>query len=121
MAQPILAVRGYKELLRASTRAERSVNREVRGAFRAVGEIVRADAAADFSKYSTRSAAGFKVRVRQRGVFVEQALRKTTGQHPEWGALQMKKALLPARAKDEALIEAEFEKALDKVALIFDA
>ena len=92
----------------------------MRRALREVGEVVRADAAADFSKYSARSAAGFKVRVRQRGVAVEQSLRKTTGRHPEWGGLQMTKALIPARTRDEEKIEQGFERALGRVADIFE-
>lgn len=120
MAGEVLRVRGYRELLRACQRAEKGTRTEVRRSFRQVGEIVRGDAAEDFSKYSAKSAAGFKVRVRQRGVAVEQSLRKTTGKHPEWGALQMTKALLPARARDEAKVEAEFERALDRVARIFE-
>jgi hypothetical protein len=120
MAGEVLRVRGYRELLRACQRAERSSKAEVRKALKGVGEVVRADAAEDFSKYSTRSAAGFKVRVRQRGVAVEQSLRKTTGKHPEWGALQMTKALIPARSRDEGRIEQEFERALDRVADIFE-
>jgi len=120
MAGEVLKVTGYRELLRACQRADRGTRNEVRRAFRQVGEIVRADAAEDFASYSAKSAAGFKVRVRQRGVAVEQSLRKTTGKHPEWGALQMTKALLPARARDEALIELQFELALDRVGRIFD-
>lgn len=115
-----VVVRGYRELLRACDRSGRETKRAVRGAFRNVGEVVRADAARDFSKFSEKSAAGFKVRVRQRGVSVEQSLRKTTGRRPDWGALQMTKALLPARAADEALIQLQFELALDKVIATFN-
>jgi hypothetical protein len=120
MAGEVLKVTGYRELLRACQRAERSSRAEVRRSLKTVGEIVRADAAEDFSQFSAKSAAGFKVRVRQRGVAVEQSLRKTTGKHPEWGALQMTKALLPARARDEAKVEAEFNRALDRVADVFE-
>lgn len=115
-----IVVRGYRELLRACDRSGRDTKKEVRQALRNVGEVVRADAAGRFDGYSAKSAAGFKVRVRQRGVAVEQSLRKTTGTHPEWGALQMTKALLPARAADEAKIEREFELALDKVIATFN-
>ena len=115
-----IVVRGYKEFLRASKNAGTATNREVRAAFREAGEIVRADAAQRLAKYSTTSAAGLKVRVRQRGVAVEQSLRKTTGAHPQYGSLQMRKSLLPALAAKEPEVEAEFEKALDKVQVIFE-
>jgi len=116
-----IVVTGYKEFLRAAKNAGSATNHEVRAAFRDVGEIVRADAAQRLSKYSTKSAAGLKVRVRQRGVAVEQSLRKTTGAHAQYGSLQMRKALLPALARDQTAVEARFEEALDKVKLIFEA
>lgn len=115
-----LVVEGLKPLLKAAKNAGSATNREVRAALRESGEIVRADAAQRLTKYSATSAAGLKVRVRQRGVAVEQSLRKTTGAHPQYGSLQMRRALLPALAKNEPEVEAEFEKALDKIARIFN-
>ena len=115
-----LVVEGLKPLLKAAKDAGTATNREVRAALRESGDIVRADAATRLTKYSTKSAAGLKVRVRQRGVAVEQSLRKTTGKHPQYGSLQMKKALLPALAKDAPLVEAEMEKALNKIEAIFE-
>jgi len=116
----VVRVLGYREFLRATDRAGRSVKREVRNAYKPVGEIVRADAAEKFSGFSEKSAAGFKVSVRQSGVSVRQSLRKTTGTNPGWGALQMTRALLPARAEKREEVEREFEKAIDRVADIFE-
>lgn len=111
---------GLREMLRAAKDAGTATNVEVREALRKTGEIVRADAAPRLAKYSTRSAAGLKVRVRQRGVGVEQSLRKTTGERPDYGSLQMRKALLPAVAKTEPQWEAEFDKALDHIIEVFE-
>ena len=111
-----IRVKGYREFVRACDHAGREAKREVHATFREVGEIVRADAAERFAGYSARSAAGYRVRVRQRGVAVEQSLRKTTGQHPEFGALQMRKALLPAMRDKEPEVVAAFDRAMDKVA-----
>ena len=118
--QATIVVKGYKEFLKAAKDAGSATNREVRAAFRRSGEIVREDAASRLSRYSTRSAAGLKVRVRQRGVAVEQSLRKTTGAHPQYGSLQMRKALLPALREKEPLVDAEFERALDEVKRVFE-
>lgn len=115
-----VVVRGYSDFLRACQKGERDARLFVRHTLRDVGEIVRRDAAARFATYDTRSAAGFKVRVRQRGVAVEQSLRRTTGKHPQYGALQMTRALLPALADKEGEIEAAFSEALDKIADRFD-
>lgn len=77
---------------------------------------MRAEATRRFTPYNARTAANYRVVVRQRGVAVDQRLRKTTGLHPEYGALQMRKALLPALAANQELIERELERALDRVA-----
>ena len=114
-----LVVRGYKEFLKAAKDAGSATNREVRTALREAGGIVRTDASSYLGKYSTRSAAGLKVRVRQRGVDVEQSLRKTTGQHPQYGKLQMR-ILLGALYARQPEVEAAFEHALDKVKAIFE-
>ena len=115
-----IVVKGYKEFLKAAKNAGTATNREVRAAFRRSGEIVRADAAQHIgARYSTRSAAGLKVRVRQRGIAVEQSLKKTTGQHPQYGSLQMR-VLLGALYGNEAKVEAEFEHALDEVKRVFE-
>jgi len=67
---------------------------------REIGDVVAQEARALFSDYDARSAMGFRSRTRGFGrVEVEQRRRKTTGQHPEFGSLQMRKALLPARAR----------------------
>jgi hypothetical protein len=120
MARDVLVVRGYRDFLRAADRAGRESKRAVRDTLRDVGEIVRRDAADRFEKYDARSAAGYKVRVRQRGVAVEQSLRKTTGKRPDYGALQMRKALLPAAISNEKRVELQFSRALDKVADHFE-
>lgn len=111
---------GLSEMLRASKDAGKSTQKEVRAALAKSGEIVQADAVPRLAKYSTKSAAGLKVRIRQRGVDVEQSLRKTTGLRPDYGALQMRKALLPAVARKFPEVEAEFEKALDEILIIFE-
>ena len=58
--------------------------------------------------------------MRQRGVAVGQALRKTTGDRPQFGALQMKKALLPALYAHEQELERDLERALDQISREFD-
>lgn len=120
MSDARLIVSGYRQFLRACAKAEPDSRREVRGAFRKVGEHVRVEAVSLFERYSPKSAAGFKVRVRQRGISVEQSLLKTTGRQPKWGALQMRKALIPARTNTRTATEREFEAALDRVADHFE-
>lgn len=114
-----IRVSGYREFLRACDRSGKATKKEVRGAFREVGEGVRVDAARRIAPVDARTAAGYKVRVRQRGVAVEQSIRKTTGAHKKYGALQMRRALLPALEDNERFADRQMEQAIDKVAAIF--
>jgi hypothetical protein len=111
-----LAVSGYRELLKGLQTLDRDERLGLRHALRDVGAIVQRDAVQRFTPINARSAAGYKVRVRQRGVAVEQSIRKTTGAHPEWGSYQMRHALLPALMANEADFEREMEKVLDRAA-----
>lgn len=61
-----------------------------------IGDMVASDARSRFSRYDEKSAAGIIPRVRVGVVVVEQKLRKTTALRPDWGRLQMRKALEPA-------------------------
>lgn len=112
-------VKGYREFQRAARNAPKDVKRETRKAFRKVGDLVKDEAAQLFDSIDARSAAGYKTRVRQRGVAVEQSLRRTTGTRPDFGALQMRVALQPALEAKEDEVEQEMEEAIDTVADLF--
>lgn len=121
MAEGTVAVSGYTELLRALKAADVNTRREIRAQLREVGELVRSDAAARMAPIDARTASGYKVRVRARGVAVEQSLRKTTGKHPQYGAYQMVHALRPALTANEAETVRHMNEALEKVARIWQA
>jgi hypothetical protein len=114
-----LAVEGYRDVMRALHAADRESLAKVREKLRGAGEAVQSSARARVlakKPDATRTAAGYKPRVRQSGVAVEQSLRKRTGLHPEWGAWQMRHALLPALAANEERTLELLEHALDQVA-----
>jgi hypothetical protein len=115
-----LAVSGYRDLLKALATADKESRLALRATLRHAGEATRASAVAKLSSVDRRSAAGYKTRVRQRGVAVEQSLRKTTGAHPEWGSYQMRNALLPALEDTQPETERRMELALDAVAAHFN-
>lgn len=119
MAGSAIRVKGYREASRAARRAGSAVNKEVRAAFREVAEPVRAEATSRFSLVDARSAAGYRIAVRQRGIAVEQRLKKTTGKRGDYGSLQMRRALLPALEANKDELDKEMDKAIDKVADIF--
>lgn len=119
MAQPALRLKGYDEFLRACRAAGRQTEREVRSTFRKVGDIVKVDAASRFERYHPKSAAGYRTIVRQRGVSVEQSLRKTTGNREDFGRLQMRKALIPAGEAKRDEVVREMEQAVENIAEYF--
>lgn len=121
MPTETVRVRGLREFIRATDHAGSDSKKEVRAAFREAGEIVRQEAAQRFARIDPRSAAGYRVSVRQRGVSVVQSLRKTTGTRPDFGALQMRLALLPALAAKQQQVEQAAEHALDRVVNHFDS
>lgn len=115
-----LVVRGYKEFLRACNHAEKDIKREVRRELKSAGESVRREAQRRFTHDSPYTADHFRTVVRLRGVAVEQSLRKVNGLHPEWGALQMTKALIPARRVKYAETLAGFDRATDRIIQHFE-
>jgi len=112
-------VNGYREFVRAANRTSRAARKEIKDAFRDVGEVVRVDAADRFSAYDERTASGFRVRVRERGVAIEQSIGRTTGTRPDFGGIQMSKALIPAGEAKEDEIDDRMGEALDDIADYF--
>jgi hypothetical protein len=108
-------VRGYREFQRAIRFAGPDARRETRSAFQDVGESVRSEASRRFAPIDRESASAYVVRSRARGVAVESRKRKTTGKRPDFGALQMRLALLPAAAVKESETERRLETAFDRV------
>ena len=119
MSDATLRVRGYRELLRACDNAGKQTRKEVRGTFRKIGELVRVDARGRLAPLSVKSSRGYRTKVRQRGVSVEQTLGRTTGKRPDWGRLQMRRVLIPALHDHEDDVRRELDAALDKVAKRF--
>lgn len=106
---------GLRELAQALKQVDTELLGELQKELGKVGEVVRAEAYGLFTKGVARSesiqrtAANFETRVRAGGnakaiVVVGQRLPSTTGTRPDYGGLQMTRALLPARERkiDEA-------------------
>jgi hypothetical protein len=129
-------VHGYAAYHRAlSADMPKAMRREVRAAFTVVGEEIRRDWTQKFSDYGnaavgasryggtrashTDSAQGYKVKVRKRGISVEQTKPKTTGLHPEYAGAQVKHGRDPATDGKERKLVAAMDNALDQVERIF--
>lgn len=112
-----LRVKGYYEFLRAVDHADKTVKKAVRDELRAAALPVRLEAQheeADTLR-SAKSAAGLRIIVRRRGVALEQTLRKTTGKRGDWGATQMRDALLPALERHQTDVERRLEQTLGRI------
>ena len=121
MADPLtLRVKGLGGLVKAADAADKETKKQVRDRLRQVAEPVRAAAASKLARYDARSASRLGISVRRAGtISVEQRLRRTTGARPQFGSLQMTKALMPALDENADMIERSFEDALDDIADVF--
>lgn len=121
MAQQVtIKVEGLREYQRAVSKAEKETKKVVRERLKEVGDFVRVDAAGKLSQYDAYSASKLRVRVRQAGVFVEQSLRKSTGLRPDFGELQMTRALIPSATENEAELEQKMEEAAEDLVRIVE-
>jgi hypothetical protein len=120
MAQTV-RIHGLKEFLRATDNAGKATKKLVRDRLREVAKPVLEDARRGLSRYDARSASRLGISVRKAGtVSVEQRLRRTTGAHPQFGALQQHQVLEPALSMNTAVVMRGFEDALDDIADIFE-
>lgn len=111
-----LKVRGLRELHRALKNYDNGLKRDLEAELRAAGEIVASGARSRFVGIDSRSAAGFKSRVKGFGrVVVEQSRRRTTGRRGDFGSLQMRRALLPSVAENESKVMNSIEGMLDRL------
>ena len=108
MATATVRVRGLRELQRDFKKMGGGLNKDIDRELREAGQIVADDARSRFSGISASSAAGFRPRTRGFGrVVVEQRKGRTTGRRGDYGALQMRRALLPALgAKQDEVVKA---------------
>lgn len=114
-------VTGVRELVRAADAAGKETKKAVRDRLRQMAQPILQEARARLSVYDARSAARLGVSVRRTGtVSVEQRQRTTTGQHPQFGSLQMKRVLLPALASNQENVMREFEAAVDDIVKVFE-
>lgn len=116
MAASTIRVRGLREMQRDFRKMEGDLAKETRKGLKEAAEPVRKEAQALFEHINARSAAGYRVVSRARGVSVEQRYRRTTGKRPDYGRRQMGRALIPAlEAKADDVVKG-IEKVFDQLA-----
>ena len=115
-----LEVKDFNKFMITLASADKGMNRVARAEIRKAGDHVKFDAAARFVRYDPKTAAGYRVVVRRRGVAVEQALRKTTGKRSDFGTLQWERALGPAADENADRTREAIEQAFDVIAATFN-
>lgn len=110
---------GFHELEAALTKVVITVDPVLSKSLRELAEPVKKDAQSSARGWSAagagqaRSAAGLRIRRRQLNIRVEQGLSKTTGQHGNYGGIQMRHFLEPALSAHQAAIGVGVEKVID--------
>lgn len=97
---------GLRELIHALKEVDVHVIPAIKERLEEVGEVIRREAQHRFESIDRYSAQGFETRVRpgSEALVVVGTRLRSRGTNPDWGALLMTKALLPARSAkfDEA-------------------
>lgn len=105
MAASAVHVRGLQELQRDFRKMRGDLKSETRDALKKAAEPVREEAADLFQGIDARSASGYKVRVRGKGVVVQQSRRGRKYKRPNYTRMQLGIALYPAldRRRDDVI------------------
>lgn len=110
-----IKVHGLREWQRDVARAEKETRKRTRDGLKRAAEPVRREWQRTFVRIDAYSASKLRNRATQRGVFVDQPLRKTTGKRPDFARLQQRygEAALERKAGEA---EAELADAIDELA-----
>jgi hypothetical protein len=113
-----IKITNLRQFHRALKDYDEDLKRELEQELKDAADIVRTDARRRFSTIDVRSAAGFRPRVKGFGrVLVEQSRRRSTGQRPDFGSLQMRRALIPAVYDNRERVMDAVENMLDRIGL----
>lgn len=111
-------IKGLRPFIKDIRQAEKDVAKVTREGLKEAGEPVRDEWRRTFAPIHERSASKLRIRVGAKGVFVDQPLRKTTGERPDFAALQQKygEAALDRKADDaERILEHNFDDLADDI------
>jgi len=117
MASGAIRVEGLRQLERALKASDKDAAKGLRKELREAAKVVALDARGKFAGTDGYSAMGIRPRVRAGLVAVaEQSRKRVTGKRPDYGSLQMRRALVPALWDNRKEVERRVENMLDKVA-----
>lgn len=117
MAEQGIQVDGITSVINALRKFDAEAVVALREELRTAGGKVRDEAQQRFDPYNAQTALGYRVYVRGGSrVDVEQSIGRTTGTRPDFGALQMRIALIPSLGDKQDEVFADVEAALNRLA-----
>lgn len=116
MAAAQVHIKGLRELNRALNMINRQAARGFRRELAQAAEPVAATARSKLSVFQGASVGTIGPRAAMAGVFVTQRARRVTGKRGDFGALQMRRVLVPALHEHADDIVDELDRALDRIA-----
>lgn len=117
MAEPVLKVLYLRELVQSLNAVAAEIPASLESSISEGAEIIAADARARFEKVSADSASTMLVHKRPGlKTTVEQEHRRVTGLRPDYGALQMRTAFLPAKEANQDKAVSLMQAGLDALA-----
>lgn len=115
MAQSTVVVKGYRETARAFRKMSGALEPTLTAALHEAAEPVVRETKSLVAQWPGAKTATIGSRVTTRGVYVTQRARKKTGTRPDFGALQMLKAFIPALEHHVDEVEDGAERALTAI------
>jgi hypothetical protein len=94
-------VKGYREVTRALNRVDKDTRKALLDGLKKAAEPTAQDARSLLSGYTGLATSSIQPRAVASGVFITQKAKKKTGTRPDFGALQMRRGLLPAVSDHE--------------------
>jgi hypothetical protein len=120
VAQEALRVTNLKEIRKAFRRLDADTKKQLQRELKLVAEPVAETARQLAGRFGLYTASGIRARSSVGVAYVQQSRRKTTGQHPQFGALQMRQVLLPAVRQHERQILEDVNQVLERLARDFN-
>jgi hypothetical protein len=116
VAEGSVKVKGLRELDRAFRKLDSDVAKEVRAELTEVARPIAESAKQKLSRYPGVSLETIIPKTTAKGALVVQNKRKVSGRRSDFGALQMRQGLIPARSEHTSETVKGVEQVLDKLA-----
>jgi hypothetical protein len=112
-----IKVEGLRELIaRGDTAVDKTKRKLVREGLRDAVKPAQHEATRLFTRYNAKVAGKYRTVVRKTGeVAIEQSVGRKTGKRPDFGRLQIKRALLPGFQTTYPVIVKNVQEQVDKI------